>query len=468
MEIELRGKLSASIQSTVEENFSVNTTNTMNLGLAYTNAQWQTTYTKTSSSSVAITNFNDSLKAKLELSLIPYVSFRLYRVAGPYASFGLRELVQGNLLLPAGDWDFYAGAWLQTIVGARAGIFSKSWVDINKEWNTDTIYYKTPDKIQRVSGDNQKGTIGQYLSAPIVVKVVDNNGSPQAKVPVYFTVTDGDGTLDKGKVLTSEKGEAQTKWKLGNSTAIQKLKVEAKTADGKLIKDAPIDFAAIVEGDSIILTTNNISSIAATTAVSGGNITNDGGSTITARGVCWNTLQNPSIADNKTSTGAGTGSFTSNITGLISNTTYYVRAYATNSAGTTYGNEVSFITGEANLNNTLWEGTLTTDLSPQPQPVYCYLIIDNNLNAFTSYGNSSPPDYYKMNLFKGAINAGQTSITWNSPITGNESYYYFTFDAPWTISGNTMKGNANFCFVHGNGGLDSVKVDVYHYNLTKQ
>jgi uncharacterized protein (TIGR02145 family) len=92
------------------------------------------------------------------------------------------------------------------------------------------------------------------------------------------------------------------------------------------------------------LTTSAISSIATTTATSGGNITNDGGASITAHGVCWNTSPTPTITGSKTTDGTGTGSFTSSITGLIENTTYYVRAYATNSAGTAYGNEVSFKT----------------------------------------------------------------------------------------------------------------------------
>ncbi len=92
------------------------------------------------------------------------------------------------------------------------------------------------------------------------------------------------------------------------------------------------------------LTTTEITSITATTASSGGNITNDGGASVTARGVCWSTSQNPTVADSHTDDGNGTGSFTSILTGLSSNTTYYVRAYATNSAGTAYGNELSFKT----------------------------------------------------------------------------------------------------------------------------
>jgi hypothetical protein len=96
---------------------------------------------------------------------------------------------------------------------------------------------------------------------------------------------------------------------------------------------------------SINLTTTAVSSIANTTAVSGGAISSDGGATITAKGVCWSTSANPTIALNtKTNDGSGTGSFTSAISGLIPNTTYYVRAYATNSNSTAYGNQVSFTT----------------------------------------------------------------------------------------------------------------------------
>jgi hypothetical protein len=93
-----------------------------------------------------------------------------------------------------------------------------------------------------------------------------------------------------------------------------------------------------------VLTTTAITSITQTTAISGGNIASDNGGSVTARGVCWSIAQNPTTSDSKTSDAGGTGSFTSNITGLSGNTTYYVRAYASNSAGTSYGNQVSFIT----------------------------------------------------------------------------------------------------------------------------
>lgn len=90
------------------------------------------------------------------------------------------------------------------------------------------------------------------------------------------------------------------------------------------------------------LITNDVNEITATTAVCGGNISDNGGFDITSRGVCWNTSNNPTIADTYTNDGNGTGSFVSNITGLSEWSTYYVRSYATNEIGTVYGDEIMF------------------------------------------------------------------------------------------------------------------------------
>ena len=86
------------------------------------------------------------------------------------------------------------------------------------------------------------------------------------------------------------------------------------------------------------------SNIRGTSATSGGDITNDLGNTISARGICWSTSPNPTTADPSTTESGTTGSFTSDITGLTLGTLYYVRAYATNAVGTSYGTQVSFTT----------------------------------------------------------------------------------------------------------------------------
>lgn len=93
-----------------------------------------------------------------------------------------------------------------------------------------------------------------------------------------------------------------------------------------------------------VISTKSVDSIDIITANCGGNIISDGGSAITSRGVCWSTQTNPTTTDNKTVDGSGIGNFSSKLTNLAPNTTYYVRAYTTNAIGTQYANETSFTT----------------------------------------------------------------------------------------------------------------------------
>lgn len=93
-----------------------------------------------------------------------------------------------------------------------------------------------------------------------------------------------------------------------------------------------------------VITTTAASSISNSSAISGGDITSDGGNPVTERGVCWSITVNPTISNSHTSDGTGIGTFTSSITGLLPATTYHIRAYATNSDGTAYGNEITILT----------------------------------------------------------------------------------------------------------------------------
>ncbi|MEI7897687.1 MAG: DUF1566 domain-containing protein [bacterium] len=90
--------------------------------------------------------------------------------------------------------------------------------------------------------------------------------------------------------------------------------------------------------------TTPITDITTTSAISGGTVQDNGGATVTRRGICWSTIQNPTIGNPHTNDGSGTGVFFSSLTTLTPNTLYYVRAYAINNVGTSYGNEVDFTT----------------------------------------------------------------------------------------------------------------------------
>jgi uncharacterized protein (TIGR02145 family) len=181
-----------------------------------------------------------------------------------------------------------------------------------------------------------------------------------------------------------------------------------------------------------ILTTSSISNITASTAISGGNITSDGGSTIINRGVAWSISQNPTVTNSKTIDGNGVGTFNSSITSLIANTTYYIRAYATNNIGTVYGNQVSFTTTSNNLPTTLTD----IDGNIYPTILICsQLWMKKNLNV-SKYRNGD------------IIPQVQDATQWDNLTTGAWCYY-----ANQTANGTVYGKLYNWYAVNDTRGL---------------
>jgi uncharacterized protein (TIGR02145 family) len=165
-----------------------------------------------------------------------------------------------------------------------------------------------------------------------------------------------------------------------------------------------------------VLTTTAISVITQYTAHAGGNVTSDGGNAVTTRGICWSINHNPSTTDSKTVDGTGTGSYTSILTGLVANTTYYVRAYATSRAGTAYGTEVSFVTQPVST-------TTVTDIDGNVYPVITIgtqTWMQENLKVTRySNGESIPTDLSDASW--GTTSSGALSI-YNNDANSNTVY----------------------------------------------
>ena len=244
------------------------------------------------------------------------------------------------------------------------------YLDLTELENGKTYYYRTFAQTNSgiVYGEELSFNTLGYNTPSLTTKLVTSIGTNSA-------VSGGEITSDGGLAIT-EKGVCWST--ITNSTIADNKSMEGAGTDSFTSKLDGLEdgvtyyvraYATNSKGTSYgnevsfttfafykpTLTTNSISSIYVSGAVSGGVISSDGGASITAKGICWTTTSNPTIISNKTNDGSGSLSFTSQLSGLQEGTKYYVRAYATNAKGTSYGNEVSFTTTAIN------KPTLTTN-----------------------------------------------------------------------------------------------------------
>ncbi len=217
------------------------------------------------------------------------------------------------------------------------------------------------------------------------------------------------------------------------------------------------------------VTTTVVTNIASTTATSGGNVVSEGLSGVTARGICWSTASPPTIYGNNSADGSGTGEFVSTLAGLSPNTLYYVRAYATNSAGTAYGNEISFTTSAVflcgsslNINHLMSGGVAPVDKSVTygtvtnipGEPSKCW--ITSNLGAsqqstaMDDNTEASAGWYWQFNRMQGYMNDGSTDPSWTTTSISENADWQPANDpcvielgAGWRIPTNTEWDNVN-------------------------
>lgn len=321
--------------------------NTISLGTRYEYGKWEKIWDLEKDNTIHPIEYSGSINLHEKLTIVPAVSVKLYGVAGPYFNAELWQSFIFNYILPSMDFDASLDVGLDANVGADVTIFGYTLYNYNKFIpGFDYNIWNVPDTLLKESGDNQNGEPGEELSEPIQVKITDNYDNGFPFVAVHFEVTKGGGSLADTTVLTGDNGYAYTYWTLGPDTGINKVEASVYTTNGEHIAGSPVEFTATASNALPAVTTGNAINITDTTADVEGEITSLGGSDIISYGHCWSTFTNPTVNDSYTDLGSSdtTGSYISNLTNLFSDTTYYVRAYAENNEGLSYGNEVSFTT----------------------------------------------------------------------------------------------------------------------------
>jgi photosystem II stability/assembly factor-like uncharacterized protein len=201
------------------------------------------------------------------------------------------------------------------------------------------------------------------------------------------------------------------------------------------------------------LTTLTVSVLTDSTAKSGGNVTSEGAGVIIAVGVCWDEQPGPTLLKSKTTDGAGIGSYTSSMTGLKPGTTYYVRAYASNMHGTTYGNEFNFTTPKT-PKWIFWDNNIPF-FGPGNQ-VFKFITVGSNLFACTTQGvlksNAGANNWITCNNGLTDLNVWSVVAKGNSLfiVTGNGVFSSSDMGASWTAKNNGLNGSASELAVSGN------------------
>ena len=208
------------------------------------------------------------------------------------------------------------------------------------------------------------------------------------------------------------------------------------------------------------VTTASPSNITDSSAICGGNVTDNGGKQVTARGVCWNTIENPTLSDSYTTDGTGTGTFTSNLTGLSLNTTYYVKAYATNDVGAAYGSEINFTTKDVIAIS--WQKSLGGSRFDNPSSIQQttdggYIIAgESSSNDGDVTGNHGSSDFWIVKLTSTGELDWQKSFGSSSADYANSIQQ--TTDGGYIIAGSSASNDGDVSGNHGSSDYWIVKL----------
>jgi hypothetical protein len=283
---------------------------------------------------------------------------------------GVITPVNGMMVYNTADDKFYVrqgGVWVNFVSQESSGIAKYTTVQRDALVNpsADMLIFNTDTRVFQVYDASIPGWVP--------VGTVNTAGLPVVSTAISAAVSTKPDTAFAGGTVVSEGVAAVTTrgvcWNTATGPTVANFSSVNGSGSGDFtstlwgllpatkyfIRAFAVNIAGTVYGNELVITTGAASApvVSATapvtdmtsaTATSGGTVATDKGAAVTSRGVCWAITGFPTIANTKTSNGTGTGSFTSAITGLNSNITYFLRAYATNSSGTSYGPQVSFTT----------------------------------------------------------------------------------------------------------------------------
>ncbi len=311
-----------------------------------------------------------------------------------------------------------------------------------------------------------------------------------------ITATGGGEVLDDGNVTISERGVC---WSLNEQPTIDDNKtsdgsgegtftsnldnLEANTAyyvkayassEDSTVYGEQKQFTTEEQAGLPMVTTADISGISDTEATSGGEVSDDGGDAVTAYGVCWSTNEAPTIDGNITNDGSGTGAYTSTLTGLFESTTYFVRAYATNSVGTAYGEQKQFTSAQRTGFSDPRDGQKYDTVHIGNQVWFAENLNYNTEDSYVYNNNASNAELYgRLYLWEAAVNACPEGWRLPSKTDWEELISYLDADPQninpgsairkktgWYKDSNNITNSTGFSALPG--GIFSKTLDIYN------
>lgn len=394
------------------------------------------------------------------------VTAHLYATSGGYptgSSLGNKTITASTIGTSGADWTTFTFASpIAVTPGARyAIVFDGNGTSSSATvawWRGSTAGYSGGAGFYKYSGGawvDWGKDFGFYAYGSVSVSLATVTTTAPADIAATSVTMAGEVTNDGGGTVSSrgyvysttdttpDKNE-ETTYTDGSGTGAFSQSITGLTPNtlyymrAFATNQAGTSYGAVVSFTTLattpLVTSGSVSNLSSTTATISGTVTSDGGSTVTTRGICYNTTGTPTTADDVVASGSGTGAFSSNISSLTADTTYYWRAYATNAEGTVYGTEYSFTTKNI---ITQWGQSFTTTSAGTLFKVSLYLketLGSSSTATVKIYSDDSNPDAVLATATKTVTGSTYSwyDFTFNLAVDATTTYW-IVLDTPFVV-----------------------------------